>query len=133
GHALSLVPLSSASLHNDLLRPRTLHHTHSGYRGAGRTLLPKNEAFSVKMASKRDNRRKCQGATERASHLPSMALERGTTPVGRPHPSHLSLWPAPPSHLIFCPFLPNISIFFVSMSSSDRKAPHALPHWYADL
>ena len=33
----------------------------------------------------------------------------------------------------FDPFLPNISMFSVEASSPERKGPHALPHWHADL
>ena len=92
-----------------------------------------NEAFSVKMAPTRANGTRRQGATERAHYLPSVAPERGMTPVGWPHPCHVSVWPAPVFRLTFFPIFTEYIDMFRRRSSSERKASYALPHRYADL
>ena len=55
----------------------------------------------------------------------------GKRPIGRTSPRAACFAvPCMFSLDFFGPFLPNISIFSVSTSSSERKAPHALPHWH---
>ena len=87
-------------------------------------VLTDYEPFSVKLAPKRDNGTRRQGATERAHHLPSVAPERGMTPGGWPHPCHVSVWPAPVFRLTFSPiFTEYIDIFRIRVFLGQKGTP----------
>ena len=106
-------------------------------RGHGRrdclaSPLTENEPFSVKMAPFGADTATLPGCHRTCKQCPAGARQRGNACWGLPHGAYLC-----PVHifgLIFFPlFTDYIDIFCVDVSSSERKASYALPHWHADL